>query len=43
MYESVLKTAKFYIGSVLPEIYGKVEAISMNDKTLLEMTSDLLV
>ena len=43
IYESVLKTAKFYIGSVLPEIYGKVEAISMNDKTLLEMTSNLLV
>jgi hypothetical protein len=42
-YESTLKTAKYYIGSVLPTIYGKVEAISMNDKTLLGVTSDLLI
>jgi alkylation response protein AidB-like acyl-CoA dehydrogenase len=42
-YESTVKTAKYYIGSVLPTIYGKVEAMSMDDRTLLDVTSDLLI
>jgi len=42
-YESKLLTAKYYIGSVLPTIYGKIEAIRRNEKALLEITSDLLI
>jgi len=33
-YLSKVTTAKFYIGSVLPLIYGKIEAIRINDKAL---------
>lgn len=42
-YESKLMTAKYYIGSVLPTIYGKMEAIKRDEKTLLNITSDLLI
>ncbi len=42
-YESTLMTAKYYISSVLPTIYGKVEAMRTSDKTVLEITSDLLI
>jgi len=42
-YSSKLITAKFFIGSVLPAIYGKIEAIKKNDKALVEITSDLLI
>jgi hypothetical protein len=37
------KTVKYYSDSVLPTIYGKVEVISMNDKTLLDVTTDHLI
>ena len=42
-YESKLMTARYYISSVLPGIYGKIEAININDKTLLEVQTDHLI
>ncbi|MDX9763148.1 MAG: acyl-CoA dehydrogenase [Desulfomonilia bacterium] len=42
-YESRLMTARYYIGSVLPGIYGKIEAININDRALLEVQTDHLI
>lgn len=36
-YTSKINTAEFYIGSILPIVHGKIEAIKRNDKSLLHM------
>lgn len=36
-YASKIVTAKYYIGSLLPMVKGKIEAIQKNDKSILEM------
>jgi hypothetical protein len=36
-YESKLYTARFYIGSVLPVLHGKIEAIRKNEQAFLRM------
>jgi hypothetical protein len=36
-YETKVLTAKFYTGSILPAVHGKIEAIYKNDKSLLQM------
>jgi len=36
-YESKIHTAKFYIGSLLPVVYGKMEAMKRNEKSFMMM------
>jgi alkylation response protein AidB-like acyl-CoA dehydrogenase len=36
-YESKIKTAKFFISSVLPQVMGRLDAIDKNDDTILEI------
>jgi hypothetical protein len=36
-YESKIKTAKFFISSVLPQVAGKLDAIDKNDDTILQI------
>lgn len=40
-YEAKVLTAKFYVGSILPAVHGKIEAIHRNDKSLLQMGEGL--
>ncbi len=40
-YASKINTAKFFIGSVLPLTYGKIEAIKRNDKSFSNMGEDI--
>lgn len=40
-YEAKILTARFYAGSVLPAVHGKIEAIYKNDKSLLQMDEAL--
>ncbi len=40
-YAAKILTAKFYIGSLLPMVYGKILAIRNNDRSLLQMTDAL--
>ena len=41
-YAAKILTAKFYAGSLLPAVYGKIAAIRKNDRSLLQMTDALL-
>jgi alkylation response protein AidB-like acyl-CoA dehydrogenase len=36
-YESKIRTAKFFVSSVLPQVVGKLDAINKNDDTILEI------
>lgn len=36
-YEEKILTARFYLGTMLPAVLGKMDAISRNDRSLLEM------
>lgn len=36
-YAGKINTAKFYIGSLLPAVYGKIDAIKQFDRSFLEM------
>ena len=40
-YTSKILTAKFYAGSLLPMVYGKIAAIQKNDRSLLHMTESI--
>ena len=40
-YTAKILTAKFYAGSLLPAVYGKIAAIRKNDRSLLQMTDAL--
>ncbi len=40
-YAAKILTAKFYIHSLLPMVYGKILAIRKNDRSLLQMTDAL--
>jgi len=40
-YTAKILTAKFYITSLLPAVYGKIMAIQKNDRSLLQMTDEL--
>lgn len=40
-YTAKTLTAKFYISSLLPAVYGKILAIRKNDRSLLQMTEAL--
>ncbi len=40
-YAAKILTAKFYINSLLPVIYGKILAIRQNDRSFLQMTDAL--
>ncbi|MRR17249.1 MAG: acyl-CoA dehydrogenase, partial [Deltaproteobacteria bacterium] len=41
-YTSKILTAKFYISSLLPVVYGKILSIRNNDRSLLQMTDALV-
>ncbi|MEA4926280.1 MAG: acyl-CoA dehydrogenase C-terminal domain-containing protein [Syntrophomonadaceae bacterium] len=40
---SKIVTAKFYIGCVLPEVIGKIEAIQKNDNSILKMDQSFYI
>jgi hypothetical protein len=40
---SKIVTAKFYIGSLLPEVRGKIEAIQKNDHSILKMDQSFFI
>ena len=40
-YSSKILTAKFYAGSLLPAIYGKIAAIQKKDRSLLHITEEM--
>lgn len=40
-YAAKILTAKFYISSLLPMVYGKILAVRNNDRSLLQMTDAL--
>ena len=40
-YGAKIVTAKFYAGSILPAVHGKIEAVYKNDKSLLQMEEAL--
>ena len=39
-YTSKVNIAKFYIGSLLPAVYGKIDTIMKNDQSLLNLEED---
>ena len=41
-YTNKVTTARFYIGSLLPMVYGKIETIMKNDRSLLNMDDETL-
>jgi len=42
-YDSKINTAKFYISSLLPRVYGKIEAIKQYDRSFLAMGEGIFV
>lgn len=42
-YTSKINTAKFFIGSVLPQVKGKIDAILKNDESFTKMTDKFFV
>ncbi len=42
-YNSKVATARFYIGSLLPATYGKIEAIMKGDKSFLDMGDEIFL
>jgi hypothetical protein len=42
-YDSKINTAKFYISSLLPRVYGKIEAIKQYDRSFLAMGEAIFV
>jgi len=42
-YASKINTAQFYIGSLLPRVYGKIEAIKHYDRSFLSMGESIFV
>jgi alkylation response protein AidB-like acyl-CoA dehydrogenase len=42
-YDSKIDTARFYIGSLLPRVYGKIEAIKRHDRSFLAMGASIFV
>jgi hypothetical protein len=42
-YDSKINTAKFYISSLLPRVYGKIEAIKRYDRSFLAMGEAIFV
>ncbi len=42
-YASKIDTAKFYIGSLLPRVYGKIEAIKHFDRAFVNMEESIFV
>jgi hypothetical protein len=42
-YDSKINTAKFYISSLLPRVYGKIEAIKQYDRSFLAMGESIFV
>ena len=42
-YASKINTAKFYIGSVLPTVYGKMNAIKEFDQSFMQMEESIFV
>jgi alkylation response protein AidB-like acyl-CoA dehydrogenase len=42
-YDSKINTAKFYISSLLPRVYGKIEAIKRYDRSFLAMGESIFV
>jgi len=42
-YTNKIITAKFYIGHLLPTVYGKMEAIMRNDRSLIDMDVETLL
>jgi Acyl-CoA dehydrogenases len=42
-YTSKIHTAKYFIGSVLPQVKGKIDAIFKNDDTLMKMENRFFV
>jgi alkylation response protein AidB-like acyl-CoA dehydrogenase len=42
-YDSKINTAKFYISSLLPRVYGKIEAIKQYDRSFLAMGEKIFV
>jgi len=42
-YAAKILTAKFYISSLMPEVYGKILAIRRNDRSLLQMADALFM
>jgi alkylation response protein AidB-like acyl-CoA dehydrogenase len=42
-YAGKINTAKFYIGSLLPAVYGKIDAIKQFDRSFVEMDESIFI
>jgi hypothetical protein len=42
-YAGKISTAKFYIGSLLPAVYGKIDAIKQFDRSFVQMDESLFL
>jgi len=42
-YAGKINTAKFYIGALLPAVYGKIDAIKLFDRSLSQMDESIFI